>query len=155
MFILSFNKIAAQDSIIEHKIQKGEILNYLRVNNLNNVITFHGLVTTNKKWEIYKKCSILVHPTYWDGQPLVILEAMGCGLAVISTKVGAIPDTMINDYNGIILPENNPEELSKAIKTFNNDRQRIMEISKNNIKTYNEKFTIDSYILRMINWLEN
>ncbi len=135
------------------KIQKEEILNYIKKNDIYNMITFHGLVTAGEKWKIYKECSILVHPTYWDGQPLVILEAMGCGLAVISTSIGAIPDTMIDHYNGILLPENNPEELSTAIKYFNNNKEHILETSKNNIKTYTERFTIDSYILRMTGWL--
>lgn len=137
-----------------NKTQEKEILGYIESNSLNNLITFNGLVTDNKKWEIYKKSSLLVHPTFWDGQPLVLLEAMGCGLPIISTKVGAIPDTMIHNYNGIILPENNPAELTKAIKYFDQNRQKLSEISNNNIQTYRKKFTIDSYTTRMINWLE-
>ena len=137
-----------------NKIQKEEILYYIQQNNLTNVISFHGLVTTIEKWKIFKMCLILIHPTYWDGQPLVILEAMGCGLSIISTNVGAIPDTMINGYNGIILPENNSAQLSNAIKNCNNNREWILETSKNNLKTYNERFTIESYILRIANWLE-
>ncbi|MEO6838632.1 MAG: glycosyltransferase family 4 protein [Ginsengibacter sp.] len=134
--------------------QKEEIINYIKNNRLEDIITFHGLVTTEEKWKTYENNSILVHPTFWDGQPLVILEAMGCGLAIISTKVGAIPDTMQNDYNGTILPENNPTELCNAIKKYYNNREMIKTVSKNNIKTYHERYTIDSYILRMIKWLE-
>jgi glycosyltransferase involved in cell wall biosynthesis len=136
------------------QVQKKEILDYIKLNELNDVISFRGLVTTEEKWKIYETNSILVHPTFWDGQPLVILEAMGCGLAVISTKVGAIPDTMLNDYNGTILSENNPVELCNTIKKYYNDREMIETVSKNNIKTYHERYTIDSYILRMIKWLE-
>lgn len=135
--------------------QKTEILYYIKDNNLSEMVTFHGLVTSKEKWEIYKKCSILVHPTYWDGQPLVLLEAMGCGLALISTKIGAIPDTMKDNYNGLLLPENNPDELGTAIKTFYYDRELINKMAENNLKTFKEKFTIDSYILRMRNWLES
>jgi glycosyltransferase involved in cell wall biosynthesis len=134
--------------------QRKETLDYIESNTLNDVITFRGLVTTEEKWKIYETNSILVHPTFWDGQPLVILEAMGCGLAIISTKVGAIPDTMLNEHNGTILSENNPTELCNAIKKYYNDRKIINMVSKNNVKTYNERYTIDSYILRMIKWLE-
>jgi glycosyltransferase involved in cell wall biosynthesis len=137
------------------KIQKSEILNFINSNDLNEFITFHGLVTTELKWEIYQKCQILVHPTFWDGQPLVILEAMGCGLGIISTKIGAIPDTIKNKYNGIILDENTKTELYNTIKYFYDNRQKIVEISNNNIRTYNEKYTIDSFLMRMVNWLES
>lgn len=138
-----------------NKIQKSEIVSFIDNNNLSEYITFHGLVTTDLKWEIYKKCQILAHPTFWDGQPLVILEAMGCGLAIISTNIGAIPDTMTNNYNGIILKENTPTELCNSIKYLYNDRQKIVEISNNNIQTYKEKYTINSYLLRMVRWLES
>lgn len=136
------------------RLQEEEILTYIRQNELNSFITFHGLITTKLKWEIYNECAILVHPTYWDGQPLVILEAMGCGLAVISTNIGAIPDTMINNYNGIILQENNSMELKNAIIRFYNNKPFLKEVAKNNIKTYHERFTINSYLLRMKKWLE-
>lgn len=138
-----------------NEIQKNEIFNYITSNNLSEFITFYGLVKSKMKWEIYQKCQILAHPTYWDGQPLVILEAMGCGLVVISTKVGAIPDTMKNNFNGIILTENTPSELSKTIKYFYTDRPKILELSKNNIRTFRERFTLEAYLLKMTNWLES
>lgn len=137
-----------------NQIQKEEIRNFIKFNELDDIITFRGLVTGHEKWDIYKNNSILVHPTFWDGQPLVILEAMAIGLVIISTNVGAIPDTMLNNYNGIILSENTPSELCSAIKKYYDNREMIEEVTKNNINTYKERFTIDSYISRMVKWLE-
>ena len=134
--------------------QKEETLKYINSHELNQFITFHGILKDNEKWSIYENSSLLVHPTFWDGQPLVILEAMGCGLPIISTKIGAIPDTMTDNFNGILLEENTPDELAKAIMTFYGNEHLIRQISTNNLKTYQERFTIKSYIDRMVNWFE-
>jgi glycosyltransferase involved in cell wall biosynthesis len=138
-----------------NKIQKDEIFNYIIINDLSKFITFYGLVTSNLKWAIYRKCHILAHPTYWDGQPLVILEAMGFGLTIISTNIGAIPYTMKNNINGLILFENTPQELSKAIMDFYKNRSSMWEISKRNIETFKKRFTLEAYLIRMVNWLDS
>lgn len=134
--------------------ERTNILNYINSNSLNDDITFHGLMMGDNKWEVYKKCAILVHPTFWDGQPLTILEAMGMGLSIISTTVGAIPDTVVNNVNGILLRENCPEHLFDAIKIMYNDREYLARISRKNIETYWSKYTIESYCQRMKSWFE-
>ena len=134
--------------------EKKEIFEYIKNNNLKEFITFHGLITTTEKWSLYKSSDILVHPTYWDGQPLVILEAMGCGLPIIATKVGAIPDTLKNNYNGILLEENSAESVAKAVLYCFNNPPFLQTISENNIKTYKKKYTVNAYLSRMKNWLE-
>ena len=136
------------------KKQKEEILKYINSHELSHLINFHGILKGKDKWTIYENSSLLVHPTFWDGQPLVILEAMGCGLPIISTKIGAIPDTMTNNVNGILLEENTTVELSIAIKVFYDNSPLINQISINNLKTYTERFTVESYVERMIKWFE-
>lgn len=128
---------------------KRKMENYIQYNNLNDYITFHGLLTDNRKWEIIQKCSILTHPTYWDGQPLTILESMGCGLAIISTHVGAIPDTVEDKVNGILLNENSPSNLFQAIHLFYFDRKLLHRISEENIRCFKKKFSVESYCERM------
>jgi glycosyltransferase involved in cell wall biosynthesis len=135
--------------------QKEEILNFIKLNHLPDYIQFHGLKTGIEKWNIFKSCAVLVHPTYWDGQPISILEAMGLGLGVISTNVGAIPETVINGINGIIIDENTPENLFKAIELLYNDRELLLRISKNNIKTFKKRFTLEHYLSNFKNWIES
>jgi len=54
-----------------------------------------------------------------EGLPLVALEAMACGLPVISTNVGGISEILMEDY-GKLVPSNQPESLAKAILEFAN-----------------------------------
>jgi glycosyltransferase involved in cell wall biosynthesis len=135
-------------------IHEKEIERYIKVNSLEDYVTFHGLITGDGKWKIYERCAVLTHPTYWDGQPLTILEAMGFGLGVITTPVGAIPDTVKDGVNGILLKENKPDILFDAIKTFYEDRNALAKVSKINVQTYKRKYTIESFCLRMQSWFE-
>jgi len=105
--------------------QENEIMNYIERKKLNELITFWGLVTTEQKWKLYEKNTILVHPSNWDGQPLSILEAMGMGLTVISTYVGAIPDTIKHGENGFLLRKNTGKEVFKAIQQLDKDRNKL------------------------------
>lgn len=135
--------------------EKNQIEDLIKENNLSGRIHFHGLKTNNDKWNIFTDNALLIHPTYWDGQPITILEAMGLGLGIISTKVGAIPETVIDGINGIILEENTPYNLFFAIQKFYNDRNYLEQISENNKKTFLEKFTIEKFLKNYRNWIEN
>ncbi len=101
-----------------YESEKHTAQQFIEENNLKKLFTFHGIKTGQDKWDILSKCAILVHPTYWDGVPLTILEALGIGMPVISTSIGGIPDTMTNEVNGIILSENTPEKLAAAIEKY-------------------------------------
>lgn len=132
-----------------------EIETFIKSHVLEERLTFHGLVTDDRKWQVYQSCALLVHPTHWDGQPLTILEAMGVGLGIISTHVGAIPDTIEDGTNGVLLQENTPEQIFQAIKLFYEDRDRLVRISETNIQTYQQTYTVEAFCQRMQNWFES
>ena len=59
----------------------------------------------------------LVLPSNYETQGIVILEAFACGIPVIATNVGGIPE-IVNSSNGILVSPNAPEELAEAIITM-------------------------------------
>lgn len=56
-------------------------------------------------------------PSHHEGIPNVILEALACGLPVLATNVGGIPE-IVNDANGILVPPLRPRELAAGIERF-------------------------------------
>jgi len=61
---------------------------------LQNKVSFLGYVSGIEKDTLYKRSDILILPSYHEGLPLVIMEALGAGCAIVSTKVGAIPEVL-------------------------------------------------------------
>lgn len=66
--------------------------------------------------EVLSKLDLFVLPSYSEGLPNALLEAMMAGRCVIATKVGGVPEIIEDGYNGLLVEPGNPEELSQAIK---------------------------------------
>ena len=58
----------------------------------------------------------LVLPSYSEGLPMSLLEAMGSGLAVLTTPVGGIPEIVKNNENGLLVEPGNVPELQHALE---------------------------------------
>lgn len=64
---------------------------------------------------LYARHAILVLPSTQEGIPLVLLEAMACGLYSIATSVGGIPDVLRNGIDGVLVPPRDPIALARAV----------------------------------------
>ncbi|MFP7171622.1 glycosyltransferase family 4 protein [Terribacillus halophilus] len=92
---------------------------------LSENFKFHGWIGNAKKKELLSKADIFVLPSYNEGLPMSILEAMSYGLPIISTNVGSIDEAVISGENGYLISPGNIEELSKAIEKIITDNQFI------------------------------
>ena len=82
-----------------------------------NVI-YHGPISdTARIQEVLDSCDVLVCPSFAEGMPTVVLEAMSRGLAIIATDVGATA-AWVDAANGIILPISTVEGIGAAIATL-------------------------------------
>ena len=133
---------------------KPEMEAYIKQHQLQEFILFTGLVSGEAKWDYFRKASILVHPTEWDGQPLTILEAIGMGLAVISTHVGSIPDTVVHGKNGFLLDKNSSEDLCETIHRLYEDRSELKQIMEYNGRDFDVRFSVTTYLKNIQRWLE-
>ncbi|HSD98582.1 MAG TPA: glycosyltransferase family 4 protein [Patescibacteria group bacterium] len=71
----------------------------------------------------------------------VFIEAMSCGLAVIGTKVGGIPEIISDFYNGFLIPPDDSSILAQKIEILLNDSSVKNKFTQAGIKTVREKFT--------------
>jgi len=89
--------------------------------------------------DVYKQSHILILVSDTEGFPMVVMEAMSQGLAIISTAVGEIPLHVQDEVNGFLIQnylDANAvvEDAMKDILILDNDRNLLKSISKNNIE---------------------
>lgn len=112
---------------------------------ISDSFVFKGWLDVKQKNEILKKGQIFVLPSYNEGLPVSILEAMSYGLPIISTNVGSIEDAVINGYNGIIINPGNIKELINAISTLIKDVNLWEKFSYNSKYIVAKKYDKDTY----------
>ncbi len=81
-------------------------------------VPYHLLV------EKYQAADIMVVPSLYDNSPYTCLEAMSCGVPVIGTSSGGMPEYIDDGISGIIIPPNDPDALSKALLELVNDSEK-------------------------------
>jgi len=103
-------------------------------------------------------CDIFVLPTYTEGFPNVILESMTCSCAIISTRVGAIPELLEKDQYGeygILIDSQNVYQLQSAILKMINDTQLKKQCGDNCKKRVHERYSMPIIWKQLTNIWEN
>jgi len=68
--------------------------------------------------EIIRTFSVFALPSIAEGTPVTLLEAMSAGLPVVATRVGGIPELVIDNVTGKLVPSNDPEALTTALAAY-------------------------------------
>lgn len=88
---------------------------YIIENDLHSHLEYLGWVPHNNLPSYLNNLKLLVIPSYTEGLPNIMLEAMACGTPVLATPVGAIPEVIKDGKTGFIMENNSPECISKNI----------------------------------------
>ncbi len=98
--------------------------------------------------------SLFVLSSDYEGMPNALLEAMALGVPCISVdwKPGAVNEFMIHNYNGIIVPNNNKIELSKAIQYILNNPEKAKLLGENAKSIIND-LSLDNYTKSWLKFL--
>jgi glycosyltransferase involved in cell wall biosynthesis len=133
--------------IIGDGILKEMIEMILENEGLADRVNLINWISHNNLPEYLNKLRLLVIPSYTEGLPNIMLEAMICGTPVLATPVGAIPDILKEGETGFIMENNSPacitENINRAL-----DSQNIEKISMNAKKMIETEFTFNKTVKR-------
>lgn len=110
------------------------LCDYIEQHNLSDIIVFKGWVDYNKKAELLSQSDVFILPSYIEGVPISILEAMSYKLPIISTNIGGIPEIVKDGENGYLHTPGDKVQLFNHIKSVIKSQEK------------NAKMGIDSYI---------
>ncbi len=100
---------------------------------LSDIVSFEGWVSGSKKQELFNMSDALILPSYNEGLPLCILEALSYDIPVIATKVGGIPEVVHDDENGYLIKPGDKNEMYITIQKAIGNRNKHI---KGDVSTY-------------------
>ncbi|MCL5290231.1 MAG: glycosyltransferase family 4 protein [Bacillota bacterium] len=92
--------------------------------------------------EILSILDIFVLPSVTEGLPLTVLEAMAAGKPVVATRVGGVPEAIVEGKTGLVVAPKDPEALAVALAGLMGERDRLLRMGANGQKHVVEKFTV-------------
>ncbi|MDP3789080.1 MAG: glycosyltransferase, partial [Candidatus Omnitrophota bacterium] len=123
---------------------------------LQGKVNLLGMKTQEEIKQLYREADIFAAPSVVakdgdrDGIPNVVLEAMAMGLPVVSTDVSGLPEVVINEKTGLVVPARSHESLAMAMEIFIKDgslRNRLGRQGKEHVQTL---FDLDKNINGLI-----
>jgi len=126
--------------IIGDGIYREKYEEYANELGVRDAVIFYGLKTKKDIAQFMRNADFFVLPSIWENLPCVLIEAMACGLPVIATKVGGVPE-IVNEETGILVLPKNPKALSSAILYM---LDHVQDYSKEKIAGYaKRKFSLE------------
>ena len=119
--------------------KNGEIERLLTKLGIKKHVTFTGRIGNDDFVQHYAKAFLAIVPSVYEGFGFPAGEAMACGLPVISTTGGALPEVVGNA--GILVPPSNPGALVKAILTLMNHPEQAEQMGREGFNRVRDQFT--------------
>ena len=99
---------------------------------VEDIVKFEGWVGDEKKTDLMNKCKVFILPSYVEGLPLSILEAMSYNMAIISTRVGGIPSLVKDQKNGLLFEPGDKNAIYSSVKRLVFEKDLLLSMGKDN-----------------------
>ncbi|MEP2777052.1 MAG: glycosyltransferase [Luteolibacter sp.] len=137
----------------EFKQQTERLVSQLEV---GDIVTLAGELTGDAKWDAYREADIFFFPSHYksEASPIVLMEALGAGLPVVSTNWRGIPTLMEGCDSGWLLPTQSPEKYADALVEIHGRRNEFPAFAKASRNFYESRYRPEHFTGRIEKALE-
>ena len=108
-----------------------------------------GWTSGAAKAALLDSASVFVLPSHFEALPMAVLEAMAAGLPVVATRVGGIPDVIVDGCEGILVEPRDPAALARAIEGLLSDPARRAAMGAAARRRAQETFSAEAIVPRI------
>jgi glycosyltransferase involved in cell wall biosynthesis len=102
--------------------------------------------------QYYQAADVYVHPARADTFPNTVLEALACGIPVVATAVGGIPEQVKNGTTGFLVPSGSAEKMTEAVVTLLNDEGLKRSMASNAAEDARQRFDLERQLDNYVDW---
>ena len=137
-------------------ITENEYSSYVLKNNLADIVFAHGPRYNEDKFSFLRNSDVFVFPTYYHFETfgLVNLEAMQCGLPIVSTREGGIPDVVLDGVTGFLVPQKDVQALADKLEILITQPDLRLKMGMSGQRRFNEFFTFEIFEKNLNNILK-
>lgn len=115
-----------------------------------NCVSFHGHLAHGELATLFCDADVFVQPSVWgEPFPLSVVEAMGAGLPVIASRVGGLPESVVDGKTGLLVEPDNPTHLADAILQLLRDKKRAQCMGTAGAARVTKLFSWDTVTARL------
>jgi glycosyltransferase involved in cell wall biosynthesis len=108
------------------------VTNLIRSQGLEDFVALPGYVPSERLYAHYHRADIFVLPSLSESFGQVLLEAMSCGLPIVATTAGGIPETIRHGRNGLLVPPGDAAAIVEAVRWLANNSRHRERIGRHN-----------------------
>jgi glycosyltransferase involved in cell wall biosynthesis len=126
--------------------RSAEIKRRIAANDLDKMVRLTGPMSQARLFEEYRRATMFCLPCRVldngdrDGIPNALVEAMACGLPVVTTGISGIPEVVKDGINGLLIPTENPEALADALMRISENQSLARSLADEAQSTVSERF---------------
>lgn len=121
----------------------------VRKEGLSKHVTLPGFVSREARIRWLQRAAIFVLPSYQEGVPMAILEAMAAGLPIVATRVGGIPDILENNANALMIEPGDTFRLARGIAHLLGDTRLRRSMGARNRRKAKREYDLPIYMERL------
>ena len=154
--MLRENRYDAELIIVGDGEQRQSLESQVASSGLAGHVKFVGRVSNRQLPAYYQQAAMVAVPSVvlasgeTEGMPVVILEAMACGVPVVASDVGGVSDLIRDGDNGMLVEPAKPRELARAMEQVAANRERMSENAYNTGQKYSWKNIGQAYLDAMV-----
>ena len=130
--------------------EKEQLISQIRIVKLENQVSVHPPTYGSEKLTFFRQADVFIYPSYHEGMPMAVLEAMACGLPIVATRVGGLPDLVSDGANGVLVEPGQPDQLVDALRRLLSAPELRRGMQEKSYQLTVERYDMERHVKRLI-----